>query len=169
MQDATLKELMRLISNGHWNNLAVNEVGIPLRFLQMFGMNLPLWLVTSFVEFELLFLMLLSETCHWWLAHEGYQGLVKTRSLLGFKVWFPKIDASVDQVVKKWFTCQIATPKPSREPMRMTPRLIVLGNLVSIDFCKEAGHYVLVVIYDYSRFPKLRLCIRLLRKQSFLS
>lgn len=60
MQDATLKELMRLISNGHWNNLAANEVGIPLRFLQMFGMNLPLWLVTSFVEFELLFLMLLS-------------------------------------------------------------------------------------------------------------
>ena len=60
MQDATLKELMHLISNGHWNNLAANEVGIPLRFLQMFGMNLPLWLVTSFVEFELLFLMLLS-------------------------------------------------------------------------------------------------------------
>ena len=55
---------MRLISNGHWNNLAVNEVGIPLRFLQMFGMNLPLWLVTSFVEIELLFLVLLSKTCH---------------------------------------------------------------------------------------------------------
>ena len=55
---------MRLISNSHWNNLEVNEVGIPLRSLQMFGMNLPLWLVTSFVEIELLFLVLLSKTCH---------------------------------------------------------------------------------------------------------
>ena len=35
------------------------------------------------------------------LAHEGYQALIKTRSLLGFKVWFPKIDAALDQVVKK--------------------------------------------------------------------
>ena len=35
------------------------------------------------------------------LAHEGHQGLVKTRSLLRSKVWFPKMDAAVDQVVKK--------------------------------------------------------------------
>ena len=40
-QDATLQELMRLISNGPCNNLKpVNRVA-PLRFLQMFGMNLP--------------------------------------------------------------------------------------------------------------------------------
>ena len=62
-------------------------------------MNLPLWLVTSFVEIELLFLVLLTRVIE--LACEGYQGLVKTRSLLEFKVWFPKIDAAIDQVVKK--------------------------------------------------------------------
>ena len=55
------------------------------------------------------------------LAHEGHQGLVKTCSLLRSKVWFPKMDTAVDQVVKKCFPCQIATPKPSWEPLKMTP------------------------------------------------
>ena len=62
------------------------------------------------------------------LAHEGHQGLVKNRSLLRSKVWFPKMDAAVDQVVKKCFPSQIAIPKPSREPLKMTLCLMVLGN-----------------------------------------
>ena len=79
------------------------------------------------------------------LAHEGYQVLVKTHGLLRSKVWFPKMDPAVDEVVKKCFSCQIATPKPSREPLKMTPLPDV------------AGHYVLVVINDYSRFPEVNI------------
>ena len=53
-QDATLQEVMRLISNGQCNNLKPVNGVVPLRFLQMFGMNLPQWIVTlSFVEIEL--------------------------------------------------------------------------------------------------------------------
>ena len=55
------------------------------------------------------------------LAHEGHQGVVKTRSLLRSKVWFPRTDSVVDSVVKKCFPCQVATPKASREPLKMTP------------------------------------------------
>ena len=40
VQDATLQELMRLISNGQCNNLKPVNGVVPLRFLQMFGMNL---------------------------------------------------------------------------------------------------------------------------------
>ena len=55
-QDATIQEVMRLTLNGQRNNLKpVNGViQVPLRFLQMFGMNLPQWMVTLFfMEIEL--------------------------------------------------------------------------------------------------------------------
>ena len=86
------------------------------------------------------------------LAHEGYQGLVKTCSLLRSKVWFPKMDPVVNEVVKKCFPCQIATLKLSHDPLKMTP----LPD-VNVDFCEVVGHHVLVVINDYSRFPEVEI------------
>ena len=83
-------------------------------------------------------------------AHEGLQGLFKTRSFLISKVWFSKVDAAVDQFfVKKYFYCQIAAPKPSWEPLKMTLLRDGPWQQVSIDFCEVAGHYVLVVVDDY--------------------
>ena len=91
------------------------------------------------------------------LAHEGHQGLLKTRSLLRSKVWFPKMDAAVDEVVNKCFPCQIATSKPSWERLKMTPLPDGPWQQVSIDFCEVAGLYVLVVSDDYSRFPEVEI------------
>ena len=91
------------------------------------------------------------------LAHEGHQGLAKTRSLVRSKVWFPKMDTAVDQVVKRCFPCQIATPKTSQELLKMTPLPDGPWQQVSIDFCEVAGHYVLVVIDDDSRFPEVEI------------
>ena len=91
------------------------------------------------------------------LAHEGYRRLVKTRNLLRSKVWFPKMDPAVDEVVKKCFPCQITTPKSSREPLKMTPLPEGPWQHVSVDFCEVAGHYVLVVNDDYSNFPEVEI------------
>ena len=65
------------------------------------------------------------------------------------------MDAAVHQVVKKCFPCQIATPNPFREPLKLTPLPDGPWQQVSIDFCEVAEHYVLVVIDDYSRFPEV--------------
>ena len=65
------------------------------------------------------------------------------------------MDAAVDQVVKKCFPCQIATPNPSRESLKLTPLPDGPWQQVSIDFCEVAGHYV--VIDDYSRFPEVEI------------
>ena len=75
--------------------------------------------------------------------------------MLRSKVWFPRLDPAVDEVVKKCSSCHIATPKPSREPLKMTPLPDGPWQYVSVDFCEVAGHYVLVVIDDYSRFPEV--------------
>lgn len=51
------------------------------------------------------------------LAHKGHQALVKTSSLLCLKVCFPRTDSLVDSIVKFYVSCQVATPKPSCEPL----------------------------------------------------
>ena len=120
-------------------------------------MNLPQWMVTLFFRGNRIVVPDALQKRVIELAHEGHQGLVKTCSLLRSKVWFPKMDAAVDQVVKNCFPCQIATPKPSREPLKMTSLPDGPWQQVSIDFCEVAGHYVLVVVDDYSRFPEVEI------------
>jgi len=65
------------------------------------------------------------------------------------------MDSLVDTIVKRCGPCQVATPKPSREPLQMTPLPNGPWEQVSIDFCEGAGQYVLVVIDDYLRFPEI--------------
>ena len=122
-QDATLKEVMRLISNGQWNNLKpVN--GVDPNTLKIFA-NVRNELTSVDGNIVLrgnrIVIPDALQKRDIELAHEGHQGLVKTCSLLRSKVWFPKMDTAVDQVLKKCFPCQIATPKPSWEPLKMTP------------------------------------------------
>ena len=60
-------------------------------------------------------------------------------------------------MVKKCIPCQVATPKSPREPLKMSPLPNGPWEQVSVDFCEVAGHYVLVVIDDYSRFPEIEI------------
>ena len=48
------------------------------------------------------------------LAHEGHQGIVKTKKLLREKVWFPKIEARVKHA------CQANGPENHPEPLQMS-------------------------------------------------
>lgn len=48
-------------------------------------------------------------------------------------------------------------PKPSREPLQMTPLSNGPWEQVSIDFCKVAEQNVLVVTDDYSRSPEIEV------------
>ena len=158
-QDATLQKVMRLISNGQWNNLKpVNGVDpSTLRILANVRNELTSVDGNIVLRGNRIVIPGALQNRVIELAHEGHQGLVKTRNLLKSKVWFPKMDAAADQVVKKCFPCQIATLKPSREPLKMTPLPDGPWQQVSIDFCEVAGHYVLVVIDDYSRFPEVEI------------
>ena len=50
------------------------------------------------------------------LAHEGHQGIVKTKHLLRQKVWWPGIDTAIGQQIQTCITCQaqgpVSTPPP---------------------------------------------------------
>ena len=54
------------------------------------------------------------------LAHEGHQGICKTKSLLRSKVWFPNLDKFFWETVRKCFKCQIAPEVKTRDPLQMT-------------------------------------------------
>ena len=93
------------------------------------------------------------------LAHEGHQGIVKTKSLLREKVWFPGIDNLVENVVKRCIPCQASTAKEQLVPYKMSTLPRGPWDKVSIDFSGPYpnGEYILVVIDEYSLFPELEI------------
>ena len=93
------------------------------------------------------------------LAHEGHQGIVKTKQLLREKVYFPRMDKFVEAKIERCIPCQAATPRNQREPLIMTPLPDYAWQHVSIDFCGPfpSGEYLLVMIDNYSRFPVVEI------------
>ena len=93
------------------------------------------------------------------LAHEGHQGLVKTKRLLREKVWFPGIDAQAKSMIEKCIPCQAATPTKHHEPLQMTKLPDGPWQKLSADFCGPlpTGDYLLVVIDEYSRYPEVEI------------
>ena len=88
------------------------------------------------------------------LAHEGHQGIVKTKCRLRSKVWWPKVDADAEKLCKSCHGCQAVSEYSTPEPMaRALPpsgpwqdcAADILGPLPS-------GENLLVVVDYYSRY-----------------
>ena len=90
------------------------------------------------------------------LAHEGHQGIVKTKELLRSKVWLPQMNDIAETAVRRCFACQCTqNSKPHLEPMQMSDMpggawwnlsMAFLGPLPS-------GEELMVLVDEYSRFP----------------
>ena len=93
------------------------------------------------------------------LAHEGHQGIIKTKKLLREKVWFPGIDKLVEECVAECIPCQATTQVKNSEPLQMTNLPKSPWQNVSVDFCGPfpSGDYLLVVIDDHSRYPEVEI------------
>lgn len=89
------------------------------------------------------------------LAHEGHQGVVKTKQLLREKVWFKGIDTLVERMCKECILCQAATSSNAKEPLQMTELPLRKWHEVSVDHVGPFpdGKHILVIIDDHSRFP----------------
>ena len=87
------------------------------------------------------------------LAHEGHQGIVKTKNRLRSKVWWPKIDKDAERLCKVCHGCQAVGDSVVPEPMaRSKPTgpwqdcaADLLGPL-------PGGENMLLVLDYYSRF-----------------
>jgi hypothetical protein len=89
------------------------------------------------------------------LAHEGHQGVTKTKALLRSKVWFAGLDKDTEAVIRNCIPCQANSNKSQYAPVEMTPMPDRPWELISADFCGPlpSGDYLLVVTDQYSKYP----------------
>lgn len=93
------------------------------------------------------------------LAHEGHQGVVKTKSLLREKVWFPHIDRMVEEALQGCVACKATYDPKQREPLIMTELPTRKWSCLAADFFGPlpSGDHLLVVVDEYSRFPEVEI------------
>lgn len=90
------------------------------------------------------------------LAHEGHQGIVRTKSRLRNKVWWPNIDKQVEKLVKSCHPCQLLGTKVRPEPLKPTPLPEGPWSNVAVDLLEiPGGNHILVVIDYFSRWPEV--------------
>ena len=91
------------------------------------------------------------------IAHEGHQGIVKTKQLIREKIWFPGLDDEVKKVISDCLACQANGPDQRPDLLQMSPLPPDPWHTVHIDFCGPfpTGEYLLVTIDAYSRFPEV--------------
>lgn len=91
------------------------------------------------------------------LAHEGHQGVVKTKKLLRQKVWYPGIDKDVENLVAGCIPCQATGLAPPPEPLQMSQMPEHPWMEVSADFYGPVptGEHILVVVDEHSRYPEV--------------
>ena len=93
------------------------------------------------------------------IAHEGHQGLVKTKKLLREKVWFPGIDKEVMVMIDQCVMCQASGPENHPKPLQMSPLPPEPWHTVNVDFGGPfpTGECIFVVIDAYSHFPEVEI------------
>ena len=92
------------------------------------------------------------------LAHEGHQGMTRTKARLREKVWWPNMDKQVENFVKSCHPCQLVGPRSKTEPIRSTTLPEVPWGDIAVDLLEiPGGNHLLVVVDNYSRWPEVIL------------
>ena len=89
------------------------------------------------------------------IAHEGHQGVVKTKQWIKDTMWFPGINKRVQEHIECCLPCQAATDLQIKEPIKSSE----LPGRPWSQLCTDlygpltTGEYLLVVQDMYSRYP----------------
>ena len=89
------------------------------------------------------------------IAHEGHQGMSKTKSLLRTKVWFPKMDQMVNEVVMGCLPCQLQDGGCNPQPLKMSVMPEEPWTNLAMDFYGPLpnGCELMVVMDEQSKNP----------------
>ena len=89
------------------------------------------------------------------IAHEGHQGISKTKSLLRTKVWFSSMDRKVEDLIKECAACQFNGKTFNSQPLQQTPIPARPWEYLAMDFFGPLpnGSELMVVVDEFSRMP----------------
>ena len=94
------------------------------------------------------------------LAHQGHQGITKTKSRFRSKVWWPGMSSQADKFVQLCQLCLLASSTATQTTLlKPTPLPEAVWLLVSVDFVGPfpTGENLLVCIDYYSRYPDVEI------------
>ena len=92
------------------------------------------------------------------LAHQGHQGIAKTKARLRTKVWFAGMDDLVEERVRSCHPCAITGEEARPAPVITEPGCGTPWTHVSMDFGSfPDGRFTLVLIDSHTRFPIVEL------------
>lgn len=148
--DPTLKLIREAVSSGDWTRLS----GTMYKALSD-----EIWVLGQLVLRGNRIIMPESLWQHTLsLAHEGHQGIVRTKARLREKVWWPNMNKQVEQLVKSCYQCQLVGPRSKPEPIKSTKLPEGPWSEIAIDLLEiPGGNHLLVVIDNYSRWPEVVL------------
>jgi len=88
-----------------------------------------------------------------WLAHEGHQGIVKTKRRLRLKVWWPGMDKEVEAFCRQCMSCQLVSNSDPPAPIIPTKMPDGPWRFCSIDLLGPLpdGRSVVVIVDYFSR------------------
>jgi hypothetical protein len=93
------------------------------------------------------------------LAHQGHQGIVKTKARLREKVWWPGIDRQCEAFCKRCHGCQVVSQPNGPEAVVATPMPEGPWQDLALDFVgpMPTGEYLLVIVDYYSRYFVIKI------------
>ena len=93
------------------------------------------------------------------LAHEGHQGIVKTKARLRSKVWWPGIDKDAEQHVRACRSCQLVGTPQVPEPLVRTKFPDKPWEDLAADLMGPlpSGESILVLVDYYSRYIEVAI------------
>jgi hypothetical protein len=90
------------------------------------------------------------------LAHEGHQGVVRTKSRLREKVWWPSMAKHVEEMIKRCHPCQLNVVSSKLEPFGTPMKGEKPWSDVAVDLLDipETNTHLLVLIDSHSKWPE---------------
>ena len=90
--------------------------------------------------------------------HDTHQGASKMKSLARSYVWWPKLDAAIDDLVKKCNTCQKSRPVPPTAPLHPWEWPAKPWSRLHLDFAGPwQGHMYLVIVDAHSKWMDVHI------------
>jgi hypothetical protein len=89
------------------------------------------------------------------IAHDGHQGLSKTKSLLRTKIWFPNMDKRVEELISKFLACELNDTSSQNQPNKSSKMPERAWRELVIDFFGPIpnGSELMVIMDEFSRYP----------------